>query len=360
MKRRLILSFWSLCICGYAAAQTLTGMVRDKQTKQPIPNADVYLMGTSYFTLTDSTGRFELSIRKQINSPLIISHLTYGSQTFNNLNAIPAVIWMEEKAADLSEVSVVGKMRYSKEKKLDVFRRFFLGVTAAGKACRILNEEDIELIYDSKNRQLRATCKKPLRIDNKYLGYEIQYELLSFVVAYSRDAMADKWLQYSLYSGHSVFKDTAPGNERILRRRKDAYRGSAENFFRHLIMGDLEQSHWRLIKGGHLLTPTACFLVTDTLSMKKITLLPAIQGHTATYMKPPYGEVWLINKDKPALGNAYKNNVDYNAPRSAIAFFTTELLVDSYGNVSPWDAVSFSGEMNEKRMGDMLPYDYEP
>lgn len=355
MKKLLLICIWSLCVFGYATAQTLTGVVRDKLTKEPVVNADVYLKGTSIHTLTDPEGRFELTLREQLNVPLIIGHLSYVTQTFDKLSAIPAEILLDEKVAALSEVTVMGKVRYSQAKKMEVFRDHFLGRTPAGKASRILNEEAIELIYDSEKMELRATCSEPLLIENKYLGYDIKYELTSFVVSYSRDAMVDKWVQYTIYAGNAIYKDVAAQNIRIQRRRKDIYKFSPANFFRTLTYGDLTQSHWKLIKNSELYSPQNCFAVTDTFLLKKVRVLPAIEKYTGTYMKPVYGEVGIGDVE-----HAVYTLSTGLALRSSITFFTPELVVDGFGNVYPWDGIMYGGEMAKLRLGDELPQDYEP
>ena len=47
---------------------------------------------------------------------------------------------------------------FSGNKKWMFFRRHFLGTTRAGKSCTILNEDDIQLIYNVKDNTLQAFC----------------------------------------------------------------------------------------------------------------------------------------------------------------------------------------------------------
>ncbi len=363
MKTRLIFLLTSaLLLVASATAQTLSGVVRDKQTRLPVANADIYLKGTSYYTLTDTAGRFRLTVPGGLHTSLVVGHLTYETQAFDNLSAIPAEILMEERIEDLAELDVIGKARYSRKQKMAVFKRYFLGNRPSGRACRIVNEDDITLIYDAEQKELRATAAKPLRIESKYLGYDILFDLKVFVITYSRNEMADRWILQTLYSGYSVFKDvTSPDNTRIMRRREDAFAVSRANFFRRVIKGELGQTHWQLEKNGATLSPDSCFEVTDTLSMKKLRLLPAVKGHTVPYAKPVFGDIGIANTGHADFGFLKGTNVLSNAVHTLIAFTVPELLIDNYGNIlSPWDGVIFFGEMNEQRLADTLPLDYEP
>lgn len=366
MKKLLLLLVVWCCISVDLMAQTLTGVVYDELTKQPVYNANVYLRGTSYYTITDSLGKFTLTVRQAVNTSLIISHLAYEEVTYANpFRSIPAQTFLKEKVAALSEVTIVRKVveKYNRDKKLAVFRRHFLGTTTAGKACRIVNEDDVELIYNSERMQLTASCSKPLQIENKYLGYEIQFTLHSFEVNYSNNSLADNSVTYSLYAGTSVFKDVSGRNARIKRRREDTYEKSAPNFFRHLVEGTLGDTNWTIMKNKIGISQDQCFRVTDDDGMKKISLLPGMEGHddSRSYARPVYGEIEI--HDKRYITPTFTQNptvFQYDRDISIMAFSTVELYTDNYGNISPVDRVLFLGIMGEQRLGDMLPMDFEP
>lgn len=366
MKKLLLLIGIGCCMSVGLMAQALTGVVYDEETKEPVYNANVYLKGTSYYTITDSTGRFTLDVRRPVNTSLIISHLAYEEVAYTNpFRSLPKETFLNEKVASLSEVTITRKVveKYSRDRKLAVFRRHFLGTTTAGKACRIVNEDDVELIYDSEQMQLTATCSQPLQIENKYLGYEVQFTLHSFEVNYSNNSLADNSVQYSLYTGTSVFKDVSGRNARIKRRREEVYEKSVPNFFRNVVEGSLKQSEWVLMKEGSRIDPDQCFQITDDGSMKKITLLADIKGYEEdrNYVRPAYGEVEIHstrNTGTPFFANPEVPQYDHDI--SIIAFFTVELFTDNYGNISPVDRVLFMGSMGEQRLGDMLPMDFEP
>jgi outer membrane receptor for ferrienterochelin and colicins len=80
--RRSILLF--MLLMGFFALQaqraTVSGKVTDAQTKEAIIGANVYLEGTNSGTVTDESGKYELSTSPG-NYVLIISYVGYGNQT---------------------------------------------------------------------------------------------------------------------------------------------------------------------------------------------------------------------------------------------------------------------------------------
>ena len=74
---RTILSIVLLCFCGIAFSQsTITGTVLDDVSQQPIPSANVVIVGTSVGTATDFDGNFTLSTDK--NPPFTIQVSSVG------------------------------------------------------------------------------------------------------------------------------------------------------------------------------------------------------------------------------------------------------------------------------------------
>jgi len=55
-------SCYMLCCLVSLQAQTITGSVMDRDTKQPIPFANIYFNNTSHGTSADGDGYFTLSV----------------------------------------------------------------------------------------------------------------------------------------------------------------------------------------------------------------------------------------------------------------------------------------------------------
>ncbi|MFD2573275.1 DUF5686 family protein [Spirosoma soli] len=83
LQRLFFLSVWTLLLItggnGYGqTVYTVTGMVTDAQTGEPVPFASVALMGRRAGTLTDEKGRFALST-KNLSDSLAVSSLGYAT-----------------------------------------------------------------------------------------------------------------------------------------------------------------------------------------------------------------------------------------------------------------------------------------
>jgi len=107
MKKALIVIIVVLS-CIQANAQTLTGVVYDNETKQPIPDVYVFIGGTQIIDITTNSGQFSLTIQQMIVNPkLVLSHISYNTLIIDDpFNNLPDTIYMEEQVNALEEVTV--------------------------------------------------------------------------------------------------------------------------------------------------------------------------------------------------------------------------------------------------------------
>ncbi|MDR1121712.1 MAG: carboxypeptidase-like regulatory domain-containing protein [Dysgonamonadaceae bacterium] len=332
---------------GNIVAQNLEGIVLDAETHGPVHNALVYLDGTSFIAATDTEGKFKLSTGNRINTRLVISHVSYEriiiSEPFDEL---PEIIYLEKQVIQLDEITVsaVSKSRYTRNQMLKAFRQQFLGNTKAGKACKILNEDNIRLRYDAKNNALVASSLTPVEIENKYLGYKILWEIMEFEVRYKRQTLSEKLISSVSITGTASFEDIIPENRRILNRRKDTYTGSSRNFFSLVSKNRLDESTLSLFTEMGKYPASEMFTVINIpndKTVKQIKLKPDKRDST--------GITTVYVQQKSPGGNKY----------SRIVFSTDKFHVDLYGNTNLEKDASFLGDMSERRIGDVLPLDYK-
>lgn len=375
MKRLIFCLFFMISALGCLQSQTLIGKVIDSKTKLPISQVSVYLNGTSVRTMTDEDGMFALGVEKIINTDLIISHVAYNMISIPNPYAeIPDIIYLSERTNALDEVIVVAD-RFSRKQKLKLFRKHFLGMTNAGKSCKILNEDDIYLYYNSNNNKLTASSDSPLVIRNKYLGYEVQFTLIDFYIQYSsppfENLHANELTVKTLTSGDvfsgffdkdaasfdeevafirgtTSFVDLEPDSKKIEKRRKNVYKHSSGAFFKNLADYSLTESDYKIFNKGFQVNPDNYFFAKDTVSMKKIFLLRNTDINREL-------EVDMSEPVKGIIDILYEKN-----KRSKVVFLTDSFLIDQYGNTNAIDKLWFSGNMGNQRAGDMLPLEYEP
>ena len=377
--------------CIQLNAQTLTGVVYDKTTKQPIPDVFAYLNGTSIVDLTDNSGKFTLTVRQVLNTQLVLSHLAYHTliieTPFSNL---PDTIYLEERLNMLGEIVVQGD-KFTLRQKMRAFREQFLGMTQAGQSCKIINESDIQIWFNLSTNTLMASSEQPIEVINEYLGYRVLFTLVDFRTKYSDVSLDPSKIESSYYAVTTSFTDFGMNNARIKRRRDDVYKQSTNFFFRNFAYDPLFGSDiygtpiFRVFKtsDGSQIDPRSYFSIKDTLSQKIIFIPAAI-----TERRNPDRSLLRINvfnseisaDDYYRFGGAANSSSFLSgfartssssntstlqrdrSPQtySSIHFFTNTLFVDQYGNIDKIDKVIFSGPMGLGRAGDMLPIDYEP
>lgn len=241
----------ALCLCltflifgcpfilgGSIQAVNIQGQVIDGKTKNAIEGASVFLEGTSIGTSTSTNGSFQLTLNVQGFNKLVVTHLGYAPYTIH-VSQIkagePFIITLKEKDVELKEVSVVSR-DVNRPENLRLFSKALLGTSSAGMDCKIINPEVIGFRreYDANKKLiLKATADAPILIENKTLGYLIEYTSVDFTLSST---------QVSFY-GYPYFKELTGKNgqttKKILNARKKAYNGSTMHFFRSLFKDSL-------------------------------------------------------------------------------------------------------------------------
>ena len=358
MRKTIIITIVVLS-CIKINAQTLTGVVYDKATKQPVSGVYVYLDGTSIIDITASSGKFSLTPKQQINTKLVLRHLAYQTLIIEDpFVHLPDTIYLEEQMKILEEITVQAD-RFSRRQKLRAFREQFLGLTEAGRSCRIVNEDDIEIWFNMATKTLRASSDKPIEVINNYLGYTALFDLVDFKAEYTSVTLNPTRCYNVYYAVTTSFTDLRPDNRRIKMRRDDVFEESSRNFFKCLAYDPFFRSDtssnpvfWVYERGAGEIDYNSYFTIIDTLSIKTIHIPDSI-----IEKENPDNSLLIINVSHRV--KEYPDN-KYRRYYSNISLFTNNLLVDRYGNINQFDKVFFSGFMGLSRAGDMLPLDYMP
>ncbi|MBM1106349.1 TonB-dependent receptor [Aurantibacter crassamenti] len=111
--KSILLAGAFLCV-GLAKAQTVNGSVSD--SSGPLPGANVLVKGTTNGTQTDFDGNYTLN-GVDNNSTLVFSYLGYKTKEINVNNQSNVDVTLEEDAAQLEEVVLIG---YGSQRKSDL------------------------------------------------------------------------------------------------------------------------------------------------------------------------------------------------------------------------------------------------
>ena len=281
MRKIAIIALVILCsLSGFAQNQmsTLKGVLVDSISGLPIVQATVFVPFTTHGTTSNSKGEFILSKLPKGPLKIAIRHLGYNPVSLEiNIQGKEQrlkTIRISPTTLQLEEITKVGS-HVDQFKSLLLFKKHFLGNTR-GNTCEIKNPDD--LFFYKEDGVLHASVRKPLKIINRYLGYEITYFLDEYKLmvhhiphdSLARQKAIDaahpsdrvkvsrtlpvntaKDLYYQTFSGLALYKDLSKGksvrglNWRL--NREAEFRGNLRHFLITLHRGELEKSNYQLV-----------------------------------------------------------------------------------------------------------------
>ncbi len=227
------------------AQLTIKGKVFNKATGMKLAAATVFVSNTSYKTITDAVGNFELQNVQVTKGDIVVHALGYKFETYNfnakNVQFINAGLDPQIKELETVVVKTYEKDGLARWGK--IFFDNFVGTTIEADNCKIINEKALRFYYDGVNGILEVTAKEPILITNKALGYSISYTLENFVLD----------LQYKTiyFTGYPSFTDLE-GNARLdnkwRKNRYLCYQGSVMHFMRSLYANSLQKNKFYLFE----------------------------------------------------------------------------------------------------------------
>ena len=324
-----ILLAWLICSCSLQAQIPISGKVMSASDSLPIPGTSIYYDGTSIGVSSDLDGNFSIKTESKISSVLIINALGYQTRFFPNPieSKELGIVFLEESQEFLEEVHLETDP-WSREKKLRIFRREFLGNTPLALQSKIENEEVLSLRYIPSTETLVAFADKPLKITNKYLGFKLTYTLTDFKAEFD-SASGLQLTRLVYYEGYSFFEELRrKPTRRFLKNREKTYKGSSLHFMRALGSQQLAEQEFRIFHKGWEVLPYSYFEITPGVDNTKVELL----------------------EDKLTIvyGPLIQSSIQTEGKFS----------IDQNGNFTPPQNVLFSGEMSKSRIAEMLPLDY--
>lgn len=233
-----------LLIAPQAQAQsTLSGIVLDSVTRQPLPFGTVFLANTTQGATTDDAGRFSFARVPAGTYEVVASYLGYElrRQVITLTNEPQQLTFRLPPSANaLGEVVV--RPHPNKPEDYQKFASTFLGSTTFSQQCRIRNPEAVRVEYDVEKNELTATCADFLTVENQALGYRIRYYGLDF-----RLNFAEGWMSFY---GSPVFEPLKARSGRQQQRwaanRSQAYNGSLPHFLRSVYDNGVAEAGFRV------------------------------------------------------------------------------------------------------------------
>ena len=333
---------------------TVTGKVVDSTTKEPLFGASVFAQNTTSGTTTNREGEFSLSL-KSGGYELIVSFTGYQSREIrisnNDNNPLQIDMTKQEKAMEEVVIRSSNEVKDGWDKYGKFFLENFIGSTPNALQCSLQNPEAVHFYYYKKSEKLKVLATEPIVISNQALGYNLRYQLDSFMYYYKT--------QVSSYRGYCFFSemDSSFAQQRIWSaNRKKAYDGSKLQFMRSYYDSTLNEDGYEIALLDSMYDKrfdmignpydTTYYGVFDSTHEVEVFYPRKI---SITYKKKPEAE--YLKKFKLPLNVG--SQISYVDLLDAIEIKENGYFYDQKDWVS-------QGYWSWKNLADLLPYDYIP
>ena len=218
---------------------SLSGTVTDSASGKPLAGVSVFLNSTSKGTVTRADGSFVLPGIPGGRYELIISAIGY--ETFvtgisSRSLPPPLKIALHTKASELASFTVEPFLKDGWKRWGKFFLDNFIGTTENASSTTIKNREVLRFHFYKKSNRMSVTAIEPLIIENKALGYNLEYRLERFTCDFSTNMIT--------YFGYPLFREMTSDNpvrmQKWEQHRQAAYTGSLMHFMRSLYNGQIQ------------------------------------------------------------------------------------------------------------------------
>ena len=335
MIKRIIIFCFLFIVANYSYSQSISGIVMD-QDSLPVADAFVFVSNSNYGVASGEDGTFYLDVKGLDNIELTVSQINYQLTTLkvplgtnDNIKIV-----LPSRSNEIESVELVNEYDPNiRKRRLKRFTEALLGEEAKGKKIKILNTDDLLLYHDGDG--LRIEIDGPIRIENDYLGYLVQFHVRNFILYDNEDLIFDG----------SVFFEELEMKRRELakakKNRRRTYRGSTQYFMRQMFVGHDLQGY-TLSLGSH----------PDATHNEQFT---RINYDDLTFRYNPTDKTYrmLIGTILRVYDNQYEKD-------SFLAPMNNVLIMDAFGNIINSKEVEEFGYWSKRRMATILPFDYLP
>ncbi|WP_165871549.1 carboxypeptidase-like regulatory domain-containing protein [Flaviaesturariibacter flavus] len=354
--KKLLLSLSATLLTLFSFAQgVISGTITDAETGQPLEGASVFAQNTTIGMVSKADGSYRLSLGKG-GYELVVSYTGYESKRMNVEGSGDQTLNFALKKEDKSMAEVViqvsNEVPDGWEKYGEFFLGHFLGKTENAKQTKLENPAALRFFFYKRSNKLKVFASEPLKISNAALGYNLQYNLDSFVYYYKTDINS--------YRGNCLFlpmEGDATQQAAWARARETAYLGSRLHFIRSYYDSTLKQdgftvdmlSEGSATQFGRLTNPydTSYYFFDDSTGNAELWFPRKV---SVSYLKA-----------KPEAGYLEQMGLPKNVPLQ-ISYIELKdaILVKPNGYFTEQRSWVNEGYWSWKNLADQLPYDYNP
>lgn len=335
------------------------GKVVDKNTGAPLAGASVFAQNTTIGEATDANGNF--SIRLPNGGYSLISTFTgYETESIrvtasSENDSLLFELNPEAKSLEAVTISISNEVPDGWEKYGNFFTDHFIGQTQFSRLCFIKNPEVLHFYFNKKRNSLKVMAKEPLVINNFALGYTLKFAIDSFINNYNSGT--DLFIGYPLFE---EMKGTSEQQKMWAANRATAYKGSLLQFMRSLYSRTLQEDGYEIqfiVNNNGEESSLHIADVYAALNYQKDDSTHVVQFY------PNQSDVAVIYKNAPPEKSYIENDstAKKNFQLSTLIFPKGEkFFIEQNGYFYEQEDLITNGYLGFKKMGDMLPYDYQP
>ena len=262
MKRLFIVGFLLLSFPQLGKTQeTLSGTVKDKTTKAPIPGAIVFIDNSLVETTTDDQGNFKLENIPPGYNQLVVAHGAHKTYTgkLKGVRVINIQLTEDAYKKELLETNPAKSRQW--KRYYQQFEKSFLGYSANAKLAEIKNPE-VLMFEKDKGGAIWGYSVGILEVENRGLGYTIHAQL-------DRVEIRNKQISFTGSSFYSELSSTnSAEQDQWIKRREKTYLGSREHFLYTLKTNQLSQMGFEIYKSEF--TESGSFEKQDRLNQSDV------------------------------------------------------------------------------------------
>ena len=338
---------------------TLTGTIFDSDDGEPLPGVHVFIASSMIGTTTDAEGNFRLN-RVPLGAQRLVVSMIGFEPTMRDLfleepRTYEHFIDLQQRVYELGPITVEGERDRRWQRRLERFIRLFIGETPYAEETEILNP--LVLDFEHKDGLFTAWASEPLLIENRALGYRIQYLLLDF--------QQDR--NHIQYQGEPLFEELTPESPQQAalweEKRREAFNGSLRHLLLSLWAGTTEFEGYKVFKGrvpantthfvrqGELM-PGEILQETPSAFAKELIFPGKSQAVQVVYL----GEL----EDAAFLKWRSRSWAQPGMQTSVLELEYGPAMFDYKGDLLDPYSVTMSEYMAFHRIADSLPKEYRP
>ncbi|WP_255065976.1 carboxypeptidase-like regulatory domain-containing protein [Lacihabitans sp. LS3-19] len=325
---------------------TISGKVEDAKTGEGLPFVNVYFQGSTIGTQTDDQGKFIIRKIKGGKYRLVASMVSFKPDVQvltvdKNIEEIS--IKLEEDIKALKELKIVAKRDKEWEANFKEFSREFLGNNFKKKDVKIANKEVVN--FERKNEILSASSFEPIIIENKKMGYKVFF-ILDYFQKDQRKIGINGIPRFEVMTPKDKVEE-----ELWEKNRKAAYLGSIKHFFKSVLYRQIKEQGF---SSEYLETDPEYKVFNEEEAYGKH---PSLKFNDSTLVyKTNVENMYLVNFAHRVFVRYWNRN---RWVERSILKQEVPIEVDELGNLFDPMSVEISGGMADRRMANLLPFDYE-